>query len=790
MPAPPEGPWGWGDRLVLLRGAARGLKAKLHALASRGKEGGGGPPACPASLYRRLGAFAPGLPAQHLQVGGRTSAPLSTRRLRLARVQRGRQGAACVVAGPQHPCRTPPPSEVAGSGRPCLERQGATAGLAAAPPGGRWVLRSSGPGRGLTRGFAGPGLASRTLQELQNLEADALAMLQVNPEQHWRDARPWAQLAEDVVAFRGHAVRLLEDMCKSKHSDWQAHACGVQNFMGLVNDLFSVCVLAAVAKVHAAAELYLLVCHIWMGCPESVDPVAHAKVLKGLMRMVKEPVKYLRLDLDFAGPACKSLTEAYATLPRRLVSGDAELFSVTQATQWNWEHACRVNDYQDWVRACALLYPEQSRTGLMGLLIQELMEANVVTTVFKDVDVWLHGEVMMNTADRQLRTKVEHCIQHAVEQGIASHVKARYNLIKAIQGLKNLFETRGAGAFLELPKASTCLAVAHNEIRWYFSHAGRKLPAAIYDRLPTGGAEPLEDLTSVHLMPLIGEACQLIATLRRKKGDLARAVALHLRGEAAGLLPAVNRMSKLDVDAPMLKALRTLLDALLQPESDVAGGGVHSFGGMRMSWLRMCTAPGSRSALRHLDGLGNLPGKTTLSNQLHSMVFLTQYIDKLDSALVEFCDLSFIYFHRDVFQKLLADTCDLGNGENRSLRYLGSFLSVFSSFLDNNHAFCKLTQFETAADQSADRLILAISGSIDHTFRKLLAAGLKGFDGQVNATKALRRMDKGSGWSLVKSKVKGMGTGNRSIFGLTSMMTPIPGYAPIDVAPPPAPAER
>ena len=159
MPAPPEGPWGWADQLVLLRGAARGLKAKLHALASRGKEGGGGPPACPASLYRRLGAFAPGLPAQHLQVGGRASAPSQQPAARPPRpTWPPRGGLRCCwpAATLQDP---PPPSEVAGSGRPCLERQGAIAWLAAAPPGRRWVLRSSGAGRGLTRGFAGLCLA-------------------------------------------------------------------------------------------------------------------------------------------------------------------------------------------------------------------------------------------------------------------------------------------------------------------------------------------------------------------------------------------------------------------------------------------------------------------------------------------------------------------------------------------------------------------------------------------------------------------------------------------------------
>lgn len=152
----PRGPVGVGRPA----GAAAGGRPRTQGKAARPgitRKGGGrrpaGLPRLPLPTPRRLRPGPPrpappgGWPSLRTLSATCGSPPASN----LA--AKGRLALLLARSNPAGP--PPPPSEVAGSGRPCLERQGAIAWLAAAPPGRRWVLRSSGAGRGLTRGFAG-----------------------------------------------------------------------------------------------------------------------------------------------------------------------------------------------------------------------------------------------------------------------------------------------------------------------------------------------------------------------------------------------------------------------------------------------------------------------------------------------------------------------------------------------------------------------------------------------------------------------------------------------------------
>eukprot|EP00850_Spirogloea_muscicola_P014627 SM000106S13975 [mRNA] locus=s106:328776:339738:+ [translate_table: standard] len=342
------------------------------------------------------------------------------------------------------------------------------------------------------------------------VDRDALDHLQEAAQEYYDLLEPWyllrvcaIQVLWEAMRLREQAVRLLSALSSGITSaSFDANPLFMRACMGLLCDFARTVVLVAKVGAPMLLQVYALLKVYVTG---GNDPADYVKVVS-FAQVCSAPFRTLQLDLESSGAliseALRSIVPVInATAEMAAFKDSSTLLALVTddpATTLRLQDLAHTHDYKQWMLLGCLIRPYELLRGYKASTAAALLQDNFILPVFRDEVILIHDEY------------AQHVLPKVAEMGKAakaarSHSKdmeARYRQAKRSHrrigevydlGLKtmaavhyrqrNLLHHELSNLLLyfsdNLPLLPTsfqiilaALSMAHEEILWYFEHAG------------------------------------------------------------------------------------------------------------------------------------------------------------------------------------------------------------------------------------------------------------------------------------------------------------------------------
>eukprot|EP00850_Spirogloea_muscicola_P007131 SM000035S13111 [mRNA] locus=s35:529528:540348:+ [translate_table: standard] len=337
----------------------------------------------------------------------------------------------------------------------------------------------------------------------EKVDREALDHLQEAAQEYYDLLEPWYLVLWEAMRLREQAVRLLSALSSGITSaSFDANPLFMRACMGLLCDFARTVVLVAKVGAPMLLQVYALLSVYVTG---GNDPADYIKVVS-FAQVCSVPFRTLQLDLESSGAliseALRSIVPVINATAEMAAfkDGSTLLALVTDdpATTLRLQDLAHTHDYKQWMLLGCLIRPYELLRGYKASTAAALLQENFILPVFRDEVILIHDEY------------AQHVLPKVAEMGKAakaarSHSKdmeARYRQAKRSHrrigevydlGLKtmaavhyrqrNLLHHELSNLLLyfsdNLPLLPTyfqiilaALSMAHEEILWYFEHAG------------------------------------------------------------------------------------------------------------------------------------------------------------------------------------------------------------------------------------------------------------------------------------------------------------------------------
>lgn len=345
--------------------------------------------------------------------------------------------------------------------------------------------------------------------QLERVDKPSLDALHDSAEVHLQSLEPWVQLLLDLMAFREQALRLILDLSSTvitllpHQNSLILHA-----FM----DLFCSFVRVNLFSEKMPRKMLLQMYNLLHAMSRNDRDFDYYHRLVQFIDSYDPPLKGLQEDLNFVSPRIGEVLEAvgpiiFLSTDTRKLRNEGFLspyhprypdILTNSAHPMRAQDLANVTSYREWVLLGYLVCPDELlRVTSIDIALVVLKE-NLVLSLFRDEYILLHEDYQLYVLPRILESKkmaksgrtkqkeadleysvakqVEKMISEVHEQAILScyviHRERRILLKQEIGRMVLFFTDQPSLLAPNIQMVFSALALAQNEVIWYFQHVG------------------------------------------------------------------------------------------------------------------------------------------------------------------------------------------------------------------------------------------------------------------------------------------------------------------------------
>ncbi|KAK9226952.1 hypothetical protein WN943_012000 [Citrus x changshan-huyou] len=527
--------------------------------------------------------------------------------------------------------------------------------------------------------------------QLERVDKPSLDALHDSAEVHLQSLEPWVQLLLDLMAFREQALRLILDLSSTVITLLMPRKMLLQMYN----------LLHAMSRNDRDFDYY----HRLVQFIDSYDP----------------PLKGLQEDLNFVSPRIGEVLEAvgpiiFLSTDTRKLTNEGFLspyhprypdILTNSAHPMRAQDLANVTSYREWVLLGYLVCPDELlRVTSIDIALVVLKE-NLVISLFRDEYILLHEDYQLYVLPRILESKkmaksgrtkqkeadleysvakqVEKMISEVHEQAILScyviHRERRILLKQEIGRMVLFFTDQPSLLAPNIQMVFSALALAQNEVIWYFQHVGVASSKSKTTRTVVVDIDP-NDPTIGFLLDGMDRLCCLV----RKYIAAIRGYALSYLSSCAGrirFLLGTAGMVALDLDATLKGLFQRIvqhLENIPKPQGENISAITCDLSDFRKDWLSiLMIVTSSRSSIniRHLEKATVSTGKEGLLSEGNAAYNWSRCVDELESQLSKHGSLKKLYFYHQHLTAVFRNT--MFGPEGRP-QHCCAWLGVASSF--------------------------------------------------------------------------------------------------------------
>lgn len=554
--------------------------------------------------------------------------------------------------------------------------------------------------------------------QLERVDKPSLDALHDSAEVHLQSLEPWVQLLLDLMAFREQALRLILDLSSTvitllpHQNSLILHA-----FM----DLFCSFVRVNLFSEKMPRKMLLQMYNLLHAMSRNDRDFDYYHRLVQFIDSYDPPLKGLQEDLNFVSPRIGEVLEAvgpiiFLSTDTRKLRNEGFLspyhprypdILTNSAHPMRAQDLANVTSYREWVLLGYLVCPDELlRVTSIDIALVVLKE-NLVLSLFRDEYILLHEDYQLYVLPRILESKkmaksgrtkqkeadleysvakqVEKMISEVHEQAILScdviHRERRI-LLKQEIGRMVLFSTDQPSLLApNIQMVFSALALAQNEVIWYFQHVGVASSKSKTTRTVAVDIDP-NDPTIGFLLDGMDRLCCLV----RKYIAAIRGYALSYLSSCAGrirFLLGTAGMVALDLDATLKGLFQRIvqhLENIPKPQGENISAITCDLSDFRKDWLSiLMIVTSSRSSIniRHLEKATVSTGKEGLLSEGNAAYNWSRCVDELESQLSKHGSLKKLYFYHQHLTAVFRNT--MFGPEGRP-QHCCAWLGVASSF--------------------------------------------------------------------------------------------------------------
>ncbi|KAH9747332.1 protein NAP1 [Citrus sinensis] len=537
--------------------------------------------------------------------------------------------------------------------------------------------------------------------QLERVDKPSLDALHDSAEVHLQSLEPWVQLLLDLMAFREQALRLILDLSStvitllvsSKLILLDTHES--QHFRGLLSLCTHALVLGSFFSIPVTRCYLRLVQFI-----DSYDP----------------PLKGLQEDLNFVSPRIGEVLEAvgpiiFLSTDTRKLRNEGFLspyhprypdILTNSAHPMRAQDLANVTSYREWVLLGYLVCPDEllrvtsidiallivvATLYTQYILLHEDYQLYVLPRILESKKMAKSGRTKQKEADLEysVAKQVEKMISEVHEQAILScdviHRERRILLKQEIGRMVLFFTDQPSLLAPNIQMVFSALALAQNEVIWYFQHVGVASSKSKTTRTVAVDIDP-NDPTIGFLLDGMDRLCCLV----RKYIAAIRGYALSYLSSCAGrirFLLGTAGMVALDLDATLKGLFQRIvqhLENIPKPQGENISAITCDLSDFRKDWLSiLMIVTSSRSSIniRHLEKATVSTGKEGLLSEGNAAYNWSRCVDELESQLSKHGSLKKLYFYHQHLTAVFRNT--MFGPEGRP-QHCCAWLGVASSF--------------------------------------------------------------------------------------------------------------
>eukprot|EP00850_Spirogloea_muscicola_P022619 SM000304S11841 [mRNA] locus=s304:33164:41836:+ [translate_table: standard] len=337
----------------------------------------------------------------------------------------------------------------------------------------------------------------------EKVDRDALDHLQEAAQEYYDLLEPWYLVLWEAMRLREQAVRLLSALSSGITSaSFYANPLFMRACMGLLCDFARTVVLVAKVGAPMLLQVYALLSVYVTG---GNDPADYIKVVS-FAQVCSAPFRTLQLDLESSGALISEALRSVVPIINATAEmaafkdGSTLLALVTDdpATTLRLQDLAHTHDYKQWMLLGCLIRPYELLRGYKASTAAALLQENFILPVFRDEVILIHDEyaqhVLPKVAEmgkaakaarshskdmeaRYRQAKRSHRrIGEVYDLGLktmaAVHYRQRTLLHHELSNLLVYFSDNLPLLPISFQIILAALSMAHEEILWYFEHAG------------------------------------------------------------------------------------------------------------------------------------------------------------------------------------------------------------------------------------------------------------------------------------------------------------------------------
>ncbi|KAH9795658.1 protein NAP1 [Citrus sinensis] len=565
--------------------------------------------------------------------------------------------------------------------------------------------------------------------QLERVDKPSLDALHDSAEVHLQSLEPWVQLLLDLMAFREQALRLILDLSSTVITLLvSSKLILLDTHMPRKMMLQMYNLLHAMSRNdrdfdyyhrnHNISEDFSLfaLMHLFL------VPSSQFQFTRCYLRLVQfidsydPPLKGLQEDLNFVSPRIGEVLEAvgpiiFLSTDTRKLRNEGFLspyhprypdILTNSAHPMRAQDLANVTSYREWVLLGYLVCPDEllrvtsidiallivvATLYTQYILLHEDYQLYVLPRILESKKMAKSGRTKQKEADLEysVAKQVEKMISEVHEQAILScdviHRERRILLKQEIGRMVLFFTDQPSLLAPNIQMVFSALALAQNEVIWYFQHVGVASSKSKTTRTVAVDIDP-NDPTIGFLLDGMDRLCCLV----RKYIAAIRGYALSYLSSCAGrirFLLGTAGMVALDLDATLKGLFQRIvqhLENIPKPQGENISAITCDLSDFRKDWLSiLMIVTSSRSSIniRHLEKATVSTGKEGLLSEGNAAYNWSRCVDELESQLSKHGSLKKLYFYHQHLTAVFRNT--MFGPEGRP-QHCCAWLGVASSF--------------------------------------------------------------------------------------------------------------
>ncbi|KAH9795657.1 protein NAP1 [Citrus sinensis] len=533
--------------------------------------------------------------------------------------------------------------------------------------------------------------------QLERVDKPSLDALHDSAEVHLQSLEPWVQLLLDLMAFREQALRLILDLSST-----------------VITLLVSSKLI--LLDTHMPRKMMLQMYNLLHAMSRNDRDFDYYHRLVQFIDSYDPPLKGLQEDLNFVSPRIGEVLEAvgpiiFLSTDTRKLRNEGFLspyhprypdILTNSAHPMRAQDLANVTSYREWVLLGYLVCPDEllrvtsidiallivvATLYTQYILLHEDYQLYVLPRILESKKMAKSGRTKQKEADLEysVAKQVEKMISEVHEQAILScdviHRERRILLKQEIGRMVLFFTDQPSLLAPNIQMVFSALALAQNEVIWYFQHVGVASSKSKTTRTVAVDIDP-NDPTIGFLLDGMDRLCCLV----RKYIAAIRGYALSYLSSCAGrirFLLGTAGMVALDLDATLKGLFQRIvqhLENIPKPQGENISAITCDLSDFRKDWLSiLMIVTSSRSSIniRHLEKATVSTGKEGLLSEGNAAYNWSRCVDELESQLSKHGSLKKLYFYHQHLTAVFRNT--MFGPEGRP-QHCCAWLGVASSF--------------------------------------------------------------------------------------------------------------